>query len=108
MRRMARAIHPHAQGDQVHEALMLLGNPVRAAIIHELRAGALLGPELGERLALPSGSVGPHLLALREAGVITSEVQPGHGRPVRHSLNPARTDELARLIVDYLKASTPR
>lgn len=108
MRRMARAIQPHTQGDQVHEALMLLGNPVRAAIIHELRQGDLLGPDLGERLKLPSGSIGPHLLALREAHVITSEVQPGHGRPVRHSLDHSRTDELMRLIVDYLEVPAAR
>lgn len=102
MRRMARTIQPQAQGDDVHEALHLLGHTVRAAIVHELRSGPLLGPELGHRLGLPSGTTGPHLVALRASGTITSEIQPGHGRPVLHCLNTRRADELTRLLVSYL------
>lgn len=106
MRRMARTIQPHAQGDEVHEALILLGNTVRAAIVHELRSGPVLGPELGTRLGLPSGTTGPHLVALRESGIITSEVQTGHGRPVLHQLNVARADELTNLVISYLTSQS--
>ena len=102
MRRMARATQPQSQGDDAHAALTVLGNTVRAAIVHELRSGPLLGPVLGDRLGLPSGTTGPHLTALRDAGVVISEIQPGHGRPILHKLDPARADHLLHELVAYL------
>lgn len=102
MRRMARSIRPQSQGTDAHRALTVLGNTVRAAIVHELRHGPLLGPDLAERLGLPSGTTGPHLAILRDAGVVISTIQPGHGRPILHTLEPARADHLFRDLVTYL------
>lgn len=102
MARMARSIQPHGQDDDVHHALTVLGNTVRAAIIHELGSGPVLGPELAKRLDLPSGTLSPQLLVLRDAEVIHCEAQSGHGRPILHTLNTRKLEEIGDLAGAYL------
>lgn len=103
MVRMPAPIQPRGQNDDVHGAAIALGNTVRLAIIHELAQGPLLGPELIDRLGLPSGTVGPHLTILRNHGVITSNTQSGRGRPTLHALHQSRLDELVATLVQYLE-----
>lgn len=103
MVRMPAAIQPRGQNDDVHGAAIALGNTVRLAIVHELAQGPLLGPELIERLGLPSGTVAPHLVILRDYGVITSTTQSGRGRPTLHTLCRPRLSELLATLTQYLE-----
>lgn len=107
MVRMPAPIQPQGQSDDVHQAVIALGNGLRAAIIHELRQGPLLGPDLNERLSLPSGTVTPQLAILRELGVVVSETQTGRGRPTLHRLNKARIRELLDTLDAYLLGDNP-
>jgi DNA-binding transcriptional ArsR family regulator len=99
---MPAPMQPKGQNDDVHRAVVAIGNGLRAAIIHELRQGPLLGPELNERLSLPSGTVTPQLAVLRDLGVVVSEAQAGRGRPTLHTLNQAQTRELLEALGAYL------
>lgn len=103
MVRMPAPIQPRGQNDDVHGAAIALGNTVRLAIIHELAQGPLLGPDLIERLGLPSGTVAPHLTILRNHGVITSSTQGGRGRPTLHALHQPRVGELLATLAEYLE-----
>lgn len=107
MVRMPAPIQPQGQSDDVHQAVIALGNGLRAAIIHELRQGPLLGPDLNERLSLPSGTVTPQLAILRDLGVVVSETQTGRGRPTLHTLNKARIRELLDTLDAYLLGDNP-
>ena len=107
MVRMPAPIQPQGQSDDVHQAVIALGNGLRAAIIHELRQGPLLGPDLNERLSLPSGTVTPQLAILRDLGVVVSETQTGRGRPTLHTLNEARIQELLDTLDAYLLGDNP-
>ncbi len=51
-------------------ALDALGNPVRRAILHELRAGPLSVAQLAERFPVSRPAVSRHLAVLSEAGLV--------------------------------------
>lgn len=107
MVRMPAPIQPQGQSDDVHQAVIALGNGLRAAIIHELMRSPLLGPELNERLSLPSGTVTPQLAVLRDLGVVVSETQTGRGRPTLHTLDKTRIRELLDTLDAYLLGDNP-
>jgi len=51
-------------------ALDALGNPVRRAILHELRARALSVGEIAERMPVSRPAVSRHLRLLENAGLV--------------------------------------
>jgi predicted ArsR family transcriptional regulator len=64
------------------ELLRALGSRSRARVLAELRAadGPLDAQELGHRLGLHPNTVRSHLDLLEDAGLVTSESAPPHGR----------------------------
>jgi len=69
----------------VGEALRLLADPTRAAIVEALAAGPACNCHLVEDLGLAQPNVSNHLRVLRQAGLVTTEP---HGRFTYYRLVP--------------------
>jgi ArsR family transcriptional regulator, arsenate/arsenite/antimonite-responsive transcriptional repressor len=73
-----------------------LGHPARIHIVRLLLAKqSCIGCDIVDEVGLAQSTVSEHLRILREAGVITGEIERPH---VCYSLNPDRLVPLARLL----------
>jgi ArsR family transcriptional regulator len=81
----------------VVELCRALGDPVRLAIVNELRGGTRCACVLAEVLSVSPSLLSHHLKTLRSAGLITGERR---GRWIDYSLAPSVLERLSSSLVD--------
>lgn len=80
-----RVVISATDDDTIAEALRLVSDPTRAAIIGALAAGPACNCHLVDDLGLTQPNVSNHLRALRQAGLVVTEP---HGRYTYYRLVP--------------------
>ena len=77
------------------EVCRALGDPVRLAIVNELRDGTRCACVLAEIAAVSPSLLSHHLRTLRDAGLVTGERR---GRWIDYTLSPAVLCELSEAL----------
>jgi ArsR family transcriptional regulator len=83
------------------DAFRALSDPLRLAIVDELRAGPLCGRELRERLQLSAPLLSHHLRVLRNAGLVQCERV---GRCLEVKLDPDGFERLEAALPERVEA----
>ena len=98
--RAEKSVSPVAAQEQIARVAKALGHPARIQIIETLlRRTTCIGCDIVAEIGLAASTTSEHLRILKEAGLITGEVE----RPrVCYSLNPAGLKPLA----DFLGGAT--
>jgi ArsR family transcriptional regulator len=87
------------------EGLRALADPVRWAIVDELRAGTRCACALGEVAGVSAPLLSHHLKVLRRAGLVTSSRR---GRWVDYTLDAGALDRLGAAVAGAAQSSPAR
>lgn len=87
---------------ELANALKVLADPTRLAILDLLVEGVQCNCHLGGRLGLPMNLISHHLKALREAGLVHVERDPFDARWVYYSVSQKKLAELRGQLSAFL------
>jgi ArsR family transcriptional regulator len=104
--RQDRAFPVSGEQEQIAQLAKALAHPARVQIVQTLlRRNTCIGCDIVEEIGLAASTTSEHLRILKEAGVITGEIE----RPrVCYSLNPAALAPLAAFLDGATGRQKPR